>query len=114
MESDRYKLTYKYDDYDEEDPIFKLSPDVGIYIVKCDKYYKIGITQRIGSRMSGFSVNNPFPCELIFFTKVRSAKKMENSLHKILKKYHHKGEWFNLSASKVKDLIKLINKNSNE
>ncbi len=79
-----------------------------IYIIQCGKFYKIGRTQRIGSRMTDFRVNNPYNVKLLFYTECENYYRIERDLHKILKKFLHRGEWFILNKDQSENVIKLI------
>ena len=82
-----------------------------VYIVKCGNYYKIGITQRIASRMTDFRVNNPYDVELIFYGNCDWYKSVEIKIHKLMSEFHHKGEWFLLGKEQVETVINIIRKN---
>ena len=72
-----------------------------IYLVQCDKYYKIGYAKHLGSRVSSLRVSNPFPLELLHYTYVPNARLAEEELHSEFIMKIHRGEWFTLSASDV-------------
>ena len=83
-------------------------PIYGIYVIKCEKYYKIGKTTNIKNRLITFKISNPFTLELIIFKVIGQSFKtdlFEKKLHRKYEKYNHYGEWFKLPKLKVVSLI---------
>jgi len=79
-----------------------------IYIIKCGKYYKIGITKRLASRITRFRVENPYDVKLVYTRNTKYNKYLEKELHSLLKKYLHRGEWFLISKGQIKSIINMI------
>jgi len=71
-------------------------PD-GIYIIKTNEFYKIGITNNIKRRIKEIEALNPFKIELILYKKLLYSKTVEAFLHAEFRDKNIKGEWFNLS-----------------
>ncbi len=95
----------------DEDPI-RCDPNLlrgFVYIVKCDKYYKIGYTKRLGSRITQLRVGNPFPIELIHNVEVADAENLEGLLHEAVEKYLYRGEWFILPKKAIQLLVNSMN-----
>lgn len=83
----------------------------GLYLIKCGKYYKIGRTKNISSRMNCLRICNPYNIELVIYRKIDNCSRteeIEKDLHNSLNKYLHKGEWFILSDKMVVKITKLI------
>jgi len=85
----------------------------GLYIIRINEFYKIGITQNIESRLKTIETNNPYKPELIFYEKVSESFEIEQFLHRKLKRKNIKNEWFKLSKKDVKSTIKEIVKLTN-
>lgn len=85
-----------------------------LYLIKCQKYYKIGITKDVKGRLTKLQSGNPFDIELVAryeFPDMYSAYRVEQKFHKILNQYHVKGEWFELDDTAfelVKDCFNSI------
>jgi hypothetical protein len=79
-----------------------------LYIIKCDIYYKIGITSNIESRLNSLQCGNPFELEIVCAFRVKNANKLEKALHSGLKIFNHKREWFILDLDFVEDLKNFI------
>jgi len=81
-----------------------------VYLIKQDKYYKIGRAQNIKSRVKIYKTENPKPIKIILQNQVDDYIKVETEL---LRKYKHKqyrGEWFLLNNQDVKDIEQCLNK----
>lgn len=80
-----------------------------VYILRCDKYYKIGRTEgSIITRINTLQIGNPFLIELVFALKVLNAGEIERKLHK---KFYHKkirGEWFELVTEDFWEIERFI------
>jgi len=63
-----------------------------VYFVRCRQFVKIGRTRNFKSRLAELGVGNPFPMELVWFT--RGHLGLENHFHKKFAHLRHKGEWF--------------------
>jgi hypothetical protein len=73
-----------------------------VYLLKCDKYYKIGSTSKPDHRIRNLKNGFPFEVEIIAVSKpIKNYQIVEVSLQKKFKKQHHKGEWFLLSETDV-------------
>ena len=73
-----------------------------IYIIKLQKYYKIGTSKKVNARIRGMDFM-PMPIEIIYTEQVVFARKVEKELHEMFAKKHTHGEWFVLNE---KDLEK--------
>jgi len=68
-----------------------------IYIIKCDKFCKIGISSTPDDRLLNLQVGNPVKLTLfksLEIPKGMDASIMESECHKELSQYHERGEWF--------------------
>lgn len=70
-------------------------------------YYKIGITKDPATRFSQANVSLPIDLEIVHIVFVTDARGYEESLHKELRRYHVRGEWYKLPAH-ILDVIKSI------
>lgn len=70
-----------------------------LYVVRCEVFYKIGITKNVSSRMSALASSNPFPISvaLLFeYDCMQRAADAEFQLHFIFNQKRVRGEWFEL------------------
>lgn len=84
-----------------------------IYIIKCEQYYKIGISYDAYKRLKSLETSNPFPLTLLYHLEVKDASKLEAQIHSRFKKKNVKGEWFELNNLELKFIIKWIKKEEN-
>lgn len=76
-----------------------------VYVVRCMQYYKIGITKDMESRAKGWQTDNPFDLEVITVFRSDRASAYERALHTRFRRYHHRGEWFQLPESEIQILV---------
>lgn len=79
-----------------------------LYIIRCDKYYKIGTASNMVSRLNSLQCGNPFELEIICAFRTKKAYQLEKELHSELKQFNHKREWFLLDEVFVKELSLFI------
>ena len=66
-----------------------------VYVIQCEKYYKIGITERsIVDRMNDMQTYTPFKLNLVLALKDPNAKDTEKKIHMRFKHKRIRGEWF--------------------
>jgi len=85
-----------------------------VYIVKCNEFYKVGVTSNLNNRVKGIQTGNPYDLELsgyFYFDTHEEARDFENDMHKALKgkNTHVRGEWFKLTNS----ILNIFNKMDN-
>jgi hypothetical protein len=80
-----------------------------IYIVECERYYKIGQSINFSNRLAGIVTSLPFKVSVTHTISVpiNTLARCEKYLHKLYKKKHHKGEWYMLDVDDV-DYIKAL------
>jgi len=81
-----------------------------IYIIKVNKYYKIGRTSNIKGRIGVHKTSNPYKVKTIFKGQVKNAIVMEARLHRMFKDKNVNREWFELNENDIKEALKLIKK----
>jgi len=84
-----------------------------VYVMKCLDFYKIGVSANVDERHSGIQSSNPAVVEIIYrsgwdFPRHRMAHGLEVEYHRLLKDYHVRGEWFDLSEENVENVIEWI------
>lgn len=85
--------------------------DVGyLYIVRCNNYYKIGISLLPEQRINLIKTDNYQPVETIAIYKSKDIKGLEEGLHEVLAEegFHERGEWFKLNHKHIGVLLELI------
>ena len=76
-----------------------------IYLIKCDEYYKIGISSLPEERVKNIQTSNPHRVELIYKKDVISNRGFEKLLHKKYSSKRIRNEWFKLSLEDIKKII---------
>lgn len=75
-----------------------------VYVLKSDKYYKIGVSSAISKRIGMLQTGNPYTIELIhqkYFTSSVEAYKEEKRLHLLYKDKQVQREWFELTLEDI-------------
>lgn len=72
-----------------------------VYVIKCEKYYKIGRTTNLKSRFSYIGVQIPFDIEIVHSIKCKDMLKTEELFHQLFKDKRIQGEWFNLTKEDI-------------
>ncbi len=80
-------------------------PGLFIYLLKCGKFYKVGIATDPDARRAQCQTGNPHEIRLIASWKSPDAYAEERSIHELLRPYHHRGEWFKLPRELVDKLL---------
>ena len=75
-----------------------------VYLLQADKWYKIGFTYYLDSRMKQLGTQPPFDTHLLHIIKVDGIE-AERELHERYDQYRVQGEWFELPYPAVLDII---------
>ena len=75
-----------------------------LYLIKCQDFYKIGITNDIEDRLAQLSTGNPFDLEIIVAFEFENASFIEKSLHQKFSEQKVKNEWFSLSEKDIQEI----------
>ncbi|MBI1676088.1 GIY-YIG nuclease family protein [Shewanella sp. DW31] len=85
-----------------------------LYVVRCasSNFYKIGITNDLDKRLQTHQTGCPFELTLVLFSEpeledmyAREIVYLEKFLHSNFKKFHVRGEWYELSYNHISDII---------
>jgi len=82
-----------------------------VYLIKCNKYYKIGKTFDINERFNAIKAGIPYRVYLWHYEVVHNMHAVESTLHRIYKTKRIKGEWFKLNDLDVFNVIRELIKN---
>lgn len=96
----------------EEDELLNISKSklvnyhpkgIGIYLIKSEQWYKIGITNDLNQRLKAFETSNPHEVKVIAFIGTTKAFQLEKRLHRMFanKKHKDRVEWFALDKNAV-------------
>ncbi len=77
-----------------------------VYVMRCNEFYKIGISKNPTKRLEQISPLMPYKIELIHTIATENMKELESFLHEQLAHCRVNGEWFDLS---VNELCALLN-----
>jgi len=98
------KLINSLDNYCREHP--------EVYLIKCDKYHKIGVSFDAWQRIKVLQQHIPHDLELIYHNEVKDAYKLEAQLHRKFKSKRKRGEWFELDKKDINIVINIITNDS--
>jgi hypothetical protein len=81
-----------------------------IYLIKCEEFYKIGITKNPKQRIAKYKTENPFVFKIIFFLICKNYQIKEQIIKRIFYEHRHRGsEWFILHENEIEAIFYLIN-----
>ena len=88
-----------------------------LYIMKCERFHKIGITHHVPKRLKTLQSGLPFTMEIIANYNIKCADKhlirrVERAIHKHFVLKRKSGEWFELTESDLESIPSLIKKYS--
>lgn len=98
------RLQHALDHIVKRGPLRKI---MHIYVMECQGFYKVGITENVRHRVSTVQTASPFPVTLVASWRSADAKREEKRIHSLLHRYHERGEWFKLPPALVAELLKL-------
>lgn len=83
-----------------------------IYVMECEGYHKIGMSNTPKARRRNVQSGNPFPVNLVFFGRPREgyARDLEGKLHWDYQEFRHTGEWFLFPDGFAEDVLEEIRK----
>lgn len=76
-----------------------------VYVIECASMYKIGKADNVEERFKQLQTGNPFPMKIIKVYQTYLAHDLETYIHRRLKEYRQKGEWFTLFGIEQVDSI---------
>lgn len=85
-------------------------PAYGVYIIRCENHYKIGVSKNPHTRIRKMKTGSPLQFNIEHFSMNENAFLIEKELHNIYKEKRVTGEWFDLSDKDVKQAIDYIEK----
>jgi hypothetical protein len=74
-----------------------------LYLIRCQQFYKIGITNDIKSRLAQLSTGNPFELDVVRVFGYDNAEIVERAIHQRFSDNRKRGEWFELDADGLRD-----------
>jgi len=82
-----------------------------IYFIQADNYVKIGYTSNLKERFKAYITENPNIPKLLY--TCNGAYDIENKIHKQMKEFHHRAEWFHYNQESEALIKKIIKENKN-
>lgn len=78
-----------------------------IYFVQAGKHIKVGISTRnaLKSRLNSIQTSNPYKIKLLKLLKTSNPVRDERLFHKLLRRYHVRGEWFFVDNPAILQLL---------
>lgn len=78
-----------------------------VYLMKCNEFYKIGISKNPDKRLEHITPLMPYKTELIHTIATENMKELEAFLHEQLAHCRVNGEWFKLPDDELDVLMKM-------
>lgn len=79
-----------------------------IYIVKGEKFYKIGLTRgSVESRLKSLQTGSPASLKLVHVIETKDPEKLERELHRVFAHKRVQGEWFALEDTDLDTLRRI-------
>jgi hypothetical protein len=82
-----------------------------IYFIESGDYVKVGYTSDIKNRYKKYVTENPNQIKLL--ATFKGGYDTEKKIHRQLKEYHHRGEWFKFNDEVRELLIQIKKENAN-
>lgn len=78
-----------------------------LYLIQCNQYVKIGISNDVEYRLMHLQIGNPYPLALLEKFEFANAFVVEGILHKRFAHAWVRGEWFQLTEVEIKELVQI-------
>ena len=88
--------------------VWKFGNIRGIYLIKCNEYYKIGRAKNVRDRFFGLQSSNPHELHVIDAWNVENAEELEMSLHLNFQNKSVRGEWFLFDDEDIKKIYTIM------
>jgi hypothetical protein len=85
-----------------------------IYLLKNDKYFKIGKSKKPNERFEALQIASPHKIEKIKLFKINDYSFHEKQLHRICQERKHLGEWFALTGDDIEAISEYLLTNDGE
>ena len=76
-----------------------------IYVIESGNYFKVGFTTNLDSRKCAYDTHNP---DWKIYMVFEGDMALETGIQRELKKYNHRGEWFNKFENWQVELMRVI------
>ena len=77
-----------------------------VYIIQGDRYFKIGVSKDVNSRLVALDATLlPFELKIIATLPTDRAFELESSLHERFSLQRVRGEWFDLDLEDIKSVV---------
>lgn len=74
-----------------------------LYLIRCQRFHKIGVANDIQTRLAQLSTGNPFELEVVALYGFINAQVVEAAIHQRFSSCRRRGEWFELSEENISD-----------
>lgn len=75
-----------------------------LYLIHCNGFTKIGISNDVDRRIALFQTGNPYPLELLGKFEFDNALQVESILHVRYAGFRTMGEWFKLTDAQIEEV----------
>ena len=79
-----------------------------LYLLRCNKYYKIGISSSLEQRIDYLQIGNPYEIDLLMAVKIGNSLESEKLLHERFSHRRVRGEWFELDTKELEEVKDLM------
>jgi hypothetical protein len=81
-----------------------------LYVVKANRFYKIGISLDFAGRLADIQLYNPLKVRLVTFEYIPTRRRIqiEKAVHARLADYRMHGEWFDASPVLIKQVVREV------
>jgi hypothetical protein len=81
-----------------------------LYVLKANRYYKIGISLDFAKRMEAIQACNPLEVRLVTFEYIPTRRRIqiEKAVHGRLAEYRMHGEWFDASSVLIRRVVREV------
>lgn len=80
-----------------------------VYVMECERHYKVGVALDPHSRVTDLQIGCPFPIKLVMTITHPNAKTLESKLHQLYRRHRVRGKWYALSPDHLRVLADKYN-----
>ena len=79
-----------------------------LYLIRAEgtNYYKIGVATNRIKRLAGLQNGCPLELKYVIVRRMDKAREVEQLIHRELQLQNVRGEWYSLTSSQVKAIVK--------
>lgn len=78
-----------------------------LYLIQCNEYTKIGISENVSRRLADLRTHNPYDLKVLASFEFPSAIVAEAAIHAQYEPFRVRNEWFRLDENQIQEICRL-------